>query len=834
MGQGFMFTEEEMRVSPSVDPSASCHKCGLFRTCKTPYMKPYGKGRKKILIISDSPGRLEDNEGIPLVGEYGTFLSRALGRMGISMDLDCWRTDAIICRPPNNRNPKNEELRNCRKMLYKTIEQLKPEKILTFGKFALQGLLGHRVSVTDLSRFVGFSIPDQELGITVYPNHHPSYILQMNENRAASLWFNAYLQRAIEDGPFFKHDYMNRYEILNDSRRIKNLLEALVHQGKPVAFDYETTGIKPFNEGHEVVYASVSDGEGSYAFEITEQVRGAWISFLKSDVPKVAHNLKFEEEWSRTIFGQPVQAWLWDTMIAAHILDNRPKITGLKHQTYINFGVYGYEEGVTGYLRATKEQEDQFGANAKNKIRMASPDEIMQYCALDSLFTIKLYYKQEPIVNAQYSDAFAFFMQSLDTMVELEINGIHADRDYYVRTQNQLRFDLDELRKEILTYPKVPSGFNPSSPMQIQEVLYDVMGVKCTKETKSGGRSTDSEALEMTKNPWAHKLVQYRKLDKLYGTYVSGFLREISDDGKLHCNFNLNTVSTFRSSSSSPNFQNIPKRDKAAMNMTRGGLRAAPGHFLAELDFKGVEVSISACYHKDRNMIRYIEDETTDMHRDMAARLFIKDKADITKMERFAAKNGMVFAQFYGDYYGNCGPNIWKILVESSPETIEHLKKHKIRNVNQFTNHVQTVEEWMWGEMFPQYARWKEDNWRKYQRNGYVEYFTGFRTQGIMDKNVVNNCAIQGTAFHVLLWTLNYVAGRLHRLESYPMGQIHDSMILSIAPGEEEVVLAIVKKALEEIKGLWDWIIVPLTIEYERTQVGEDWTKLEEAGKITA
>lgn len=833
MGQGFMFTESEVETTPAQNINLNCHACGLFKNCSTPYMEPAGIGRKKILIIGEFPTRHDDRRGLPLCGEEGDLLSQTLEKFGVVIDRDCWRVNAVRCVPHGDK-PDNNNVLNCRKKLYKTIEELKPEKIITLGFYGFSGLLGHILSgVSGIASYVGWSIPDQKLKTMVFPTYAPSYVLENRDNSSYRVWFKRHIQNAVGSSVFVPRDNDRVVKVLHNDFDVIQVLDKIMKDNIPTVFDYESTGLKPYNVGHRVLYASVCNGGHSYSFEVTNSVLWTFKEFLTSEVPKIAHNLKYETKWSRKILGVEVQNWYWDTMLGAHILDNRKGITSLKFQTYVNNGIQGYEDKISQYIKASAEDVKKYGSNAFNRMDKAPKADALQYGGEDSLYTYDLYEIQKPLIEERYTQAFDFFMESVLNLSEIEDNGIHADREYYENQKIVLGKKYEEAKSIVLDHPKVPKDFNPGSGPQIAHILYDVMGEKCHKDTKKGGRSTDAEALEAVGTEWTSALLTYKKLDKLVGTYLDGFLREISEDGLLHCNFNLNTVSTYRSSSSDPNFQNIPKRDEESQIATRKGLRAAPGHFLAELDFKGVEVSIACCYNKDQNMIRYVEDPSTDMHRDMGARLFLKPADQITKEERFAAKNGMVFAQFYGSYYKKCGPGVWELIGQN---TKDWLRTCGILNVDDFTQHVRTVEDWMWQEMFPDYARWKENNWNQFQKNGYIDYYTGFRVQGPMSMNQANNYPIQGTAFHVLLKTLNFVNSRFHRFEtkSFAMGQIHDSMILSVHPQEEQLLMDIVQAALEHIRNEWQWIIVPLTIEYEKAPVDGNWTELKEAGAIAA
>ena len=157
------------------------------------------------------------------------------------------------------------------------------------------------------------------------------------------------------------------------------------------------------------------------------------------------------------------------------------------------------------------------------------------------------------------------------------------------------------------------------------------------------------------------------KREKVESTYFGQIVRE-THENVLHTVYNLHTTRTGRSSSTSPNWQNLPKRDEMAKNYVRRGICAPPGQHLFEADYGSLEVRIAACYTKDPKLINYILDPSTDMHRDSALEIFNLKRKEFDsldkkfgKMIRFHAKNGFVFANFYGSSPKSCAKTLWKI-----------------------------------------------------------------------------------------------------------------------------------------------------------------------------
>lgn len=835
MGKGFFskYVDEDRRKKvkeKNKQKKDLCENCKLYKTCTSPKMQPTGQGLKKILIIAEAPGKQEDEKGIQLVGQSGKLLRYYLRKYELSLEKDCWKTNAIICRPKKNKTPTTAQINYCRDNLLKTIERLKPEKIITLGGVALQSLIGKKMNDIAIGKFVGWQIPDQEYKCWIFPNYHPAYLLRNPDDIVLHKNFEKYLKEAIDWEEEFP-DYSNAKEKitiiknLDDFKHIRFL--------KTIAFDYETTGIKPHRESHEIICMSMSDGEKNIVFPIFENENFKKIikDFLKSDlVKKVAQNLRFEHLWSNKILGTNVENWYWDTMIATHILDNRSGITGLKFQTYVNFGVAGYDNDVKKYLESKEK-----GANNSNKIKECDMDELLLYCGMDSYFTFELYKKQKKQFEKRpfIKKGFDFFMKGMIELSKIGLNGIRFDEKKYEENFNKLKKDMDKLYNKIQNSREVEKlnlktneEFNFNSTKELRYLLFDVLEWDSVKETKTGFKSVDKESLEKFNKPFTNNILQHRYLAKIENTYLSQFKREavkIKDQYFIYPDFNLNTVSSYRSSSSNPNFQNIPKRDKFARDIIRGCLFPREGRMIVEVDYSGIEVRIGACYHKDKKMMEYIKNPESDMHKDMAVEIFNLPKKQITKDLRYLSKNGFVFPQFYGDYYKQCAKNIWERLTKEQKKIIP-FKKYRI-----FENHMKKVEDGFWNERFYEYNQWRNDIWDFYQKNGYIELKTGFRCGGVMRKNQVTNMPIQGSAFHCLLWSLIKINKLLENYESCIIGQIHDSIVLDIVPRELEELKPIIKKIMcVDIKKEFDWIILPLDIEADITPIDGSWDKQEE------
>jgi len=447
-------------------------------------------------------------------------------------------------------------------------------------------------------------------------------------------------------------------------------------------------------------------------------------------------------------------------------------------------------------------------------------------------------------------EAYRLLHQGTLALARAERQGIRCDVEYIESAKKRLTKQIERLEQKFLSTKfyrhwehTVKGKVNIYSDTQLRIFLYTIKKLKPLKTTETGKGSTDEEALLGLGIPELNNLLQIRKLKKNRDTYLDGFLRE-QINGYIHPSFNLHLVRTYRSSSDRPNFQNIPKRDKESMLLTRRALFPRPGHQLLGIDYSGLEVRIAACYHKDPNMLKYIHDSTTDMHADMAKQIFMIDdfNKDIPEHSylRNAAKNGFVFPEFYGDYFRNCAEGMacgWGKLPHGrwkSGEGVnlpgmalsDHFISKGIKSLDDFTNHIKEIEKDFWGNRFREYAKWKEQWWKTYQKNGFIKMKTGFTCSGIMGRNDCINYPVQGAAFHCLLWSFIRLDTILDRFnyKTRLIGQIHDEIVFDVYPPELEKILILAKEiTCKELPRTWKWINVPLSVDAEVCDVDASW-----------
>ena len=855
--RGFFSDEELSSVGINGPNSGECEKCGLFKSCKSPQMGYVGKGEKSILIVAEAPSEADDKSGAPMSGDTGKWFKEKLKTKGIDLDRDCWKTNAVAC---HTTKVTKSHVKQCSTRLRRTINELKPRYIWLMGTDAIYSLFHERESVTTAERWRGLCIPDIERQAWILPLYHPAYVLRMEHDDHFQNTFDRDLSHAIRCS---KSDIIPEKMCLKGAKIektfdgvIKILNNVLDTEPEKLAFDYETTGLKPYRAGHRIATISFCTSYGeSYAFpyqyrthftqEQQDKIADLWVEILTHPkIKKIAHNSKFEDMWTREFFGIDIHPMWWCSMNAAHILDNRSEFSGLKFQALIRWGIPDYDSSIAKYLK--NESKD----TPYNKVMDAPLNDLLLYNSIDSLLTYRLQEEQEEELSdrPKMNDARQFFMNGLKTLATLQENGIPLNRQYYIDQDIELGQRISSMKEALYNFPEAQRflkerkrQINFSSSADLADLFFNILKLPKGKLTAGGNACVDASVLASLDTPIAKEKTKISKLEKIKGTYLAQFLREIEDDNKLHPFFDLHTVATYRGSSSNPNFQNIPVRDAEAMQITRGGVIPSLGHSLVDWDYGSMEVRIIACITQDPVLIKYIEDPKSDMHRDQAMDWFSFTKEEwdcLDKKEakgvRFVAKNSMVFALFYGSYFKSIARGLFPELKSMKVGDInmyEHLRrKGVIKSMSSaqedFENHTKRTEQRFWNR-FKAVKAWQERAFKSYLEKGYIEQMFGFRCHGWLTRNDICNYPVQGTAFHCLIWSINKLEQRMldEKMKSMLIGQIHDCCLGDIHPAEHNSWCSMSQQiATKDIREAHKWIIVPLDIEFEKSEINEPWS----------
>lgn len=440
-------------------------------------------------------------------------------------------------------------------------------------------------------------------------------------------------------------------------------------------------------------------------------------------------------------------------------------------------------------------------------------------------------------------EAFELLMRGSEAMARIEQAGLRIDVDYLDKSIKDVTVRVAEMEQAIRddkAYKVWEKTFGNSmklgSRQQLGHVIFDQMGYK--RNPFMGG-SNDVAAFEHLKQPFVRNWQDVERLKKALATNLLGLRKEVID-GYIHAFFDLHTTESYRSSSSRPNLQNQPIRNKDISRIVRTCVIPREDHVFLEPDLETHEVRISYCYNKDPKLKYDILHG--DMHYDRAKDLFLltdEEIGDKTKQPgkniRFVGKNDYVFAQFYGSYFAQCAPDLWDDIAILDLRTTqgislyEHLASKGIKKLGAcdpdkepikgtFEYHVREIDRKMWESDYIVYNQWKKNWWAEYQQNGGINTKTGFKLEGIFRRNQILCDPIQGSAFHCLLWAIIQIERELRKrkMRSRIVVQIHDSVLIDTHKSEIEDVVKIVSDiVLRKLPKHWPWICIPLGMGFD-------------------
>lgn len=904
----FLFEVETCKQTSKI---ALCGECELKHAHhKGLGNEVVGKGGKGILILFSHPETCEDSEGVlwqtdeTHSGILLNAVKTALSSSGLDLEEDCWRVDAVGCSPRYiDRKYLSDAVRCCQPNLEATLKALKPRVIIPIDGGAVQALYANRCA-SEITMLIeswhGFVIPDFTMNAWVIPCYGPSFLSEhykqnkdgtYKQMETAKLVLREIIhvgEKALKyadedrDAPpdNFKKAMKRVVVHKDDTTSAGDPFSVIVYlrkikSGDTISFDYEATSIKPDSKDNYTycvsIYCERLDESHSFMIDnrdVNEELLTEYKRIMADkQIKKVGQNVKMEHRWTHKKFKTKVKGWIWDTMLTSHYLySNRLKVTGLKFQTGVNFGIFHYNANVENLLR-TPIGDNNRGGNTTNSIEKANKEDVLTYCALDSLFTFWLYKRQVKILNKWHTslldavscqDGNKFLLTSALTYCDMEKAGAFIDKDYLEKQKKacgeKCETLLQQFRKtELFKLWKKEFGdkANPMSGKQLSTILYGVMGLKQKKKTESGEDSTDKEALLSLGIADLVPLSDAKLLSKAEGTYINSITRELVGNF-VHTSLNIHIVRSFRGSSDSPNLQNTPIRNKQIGIIIRGAFisRFGKNGVITEADLKGAEVSASACYHKDKKFMSYVSDPRNDMHKDTMGLILSAPPTLVSKELRHIAKNMFVFPEFYGDWYKSCTEGIWqemqKLKMTNGQSAMQWLHDHKILTLPkmwkegdyliqehhpapyaQFEEHMKDVEHHFWYEMFPEYTEWKNEWFQKYLVTGFVESLTGFRYTGILNRKQTINYPIQGTAYHLNQTGANLMNRWLPKqsLDTVLFNQIHDSQLYDHPNLDEaRVVISQINHTMNVIlRQMYPWINVPIVVEFEVTEPGMSW-----------
>ncbi len=396
------------------------------------------------------------------------------------------------------------------------------------------------------------------------------------------------------------------------------------------------------------------------------------------------------------------------------------------------------------------------------------------------------------------------------SLSDMEREGIRVDENALSEYAELLKKQIDAVEAEI--FAETGERFNLNSPQQLGTVLFEKLGMKGGKKTKTG-YSTAADVLQKLapEYPVVEKILRYRALSKLYSTYAVGLSAFISGDGRIHGTFNQTITATGRISSTDPNLQNIPVRTEEGKELRKVFI-PAEGHTFVDADYSQVELRILAALSGDEKLINAYRD-AVDIHALTASEVFHVPLSDVTPEMRRNAK-----AVNFGIVYGISAYGLGEGLSISQKEAKGYINKYF--------------------ETYPGVKKFLDDQVAHAKENGFVRTFFGrirpipeLSSSNFMQRSfgerVAMNSPIQGTAADIMKIAMNRVNMALSGLtpegerirepmKSHIVLQVHDELLIETAPEELAEVKAMVKKLMEEAAEL----SVKLAVD---VQSGDNW-----------
>lgn len=437
-----------------------------------------------------------------------------------------------------------------------------------------------------------------------------------------------------------------QYERVDTPALLASLCQQLAARPE-FCVDTETTGVSPIDCDLVGISLAWEVGRASYI-----PVRSFFGAALPLDLVrerlgplladpskrKIGQNIKYDLLVLRQA-GLPVAGPLFDTMIAAFVLDPLA-------------GSYGVDALCLRYFDFKKIATHELIGKGKQQITMdqVPPELITQYAGEDADYTWRLFRLLEPaLAPAGVARLFDELEMPLVTVLaEMELAGIRIDVEFLRGLGEQMAARTEAIAREVHGLAGVT--FNLDSPKQLAEVLFDKLGYRVVRTTKTA-RSTDAETLEAlgeeTGHPIFSLLLEYRELQKLRGTYVDALPAARSRrTGRVHTSYHQTGAVTGRLSSSEPNLQNIPIRTELGRQIRKAFVPRSADEVLVVADYSQVELRMLAHFCQDEALLHaFAEDQ--DIHAVVAAQVNGVPLDAVTREMRGRAK-AVNFGIIYG------------------------------------------------------------------------------------------------------------------------------------------------------------------------------------------
>ena len=604
-------------------------------------------------------------------------------------------------------------------------------------------------------------------------------------------------------------DLTASFRALGSKSELSSFVDIAKKRGK-VSVWFDLTEVKrfaPWNQRLVGVGLAVEPGEGVYAaLDEADLLAGLKDIVSDLDVVKVGHDLKP----AVTFFGAcgiRFRRLGFDTRIAAYVLNPSRRSQDLTEllleflQTPLTKAGDGQDgengQNEQGVLPGLTEPGAS-GADAQGPLNAERAERILR---LEDKMERRI---EDEGLGEVFRD---IEMPLIEVLAYMELEGIAIDRDEFTAMAETIDKDIDALTNEIHELAGVE--FNINSPRQLGEILFDKMNLPSFKKTeKQRAASTRVEVLEELARsfPFPRKVLDYRSLAKLKGTYVDALPNLVSPKtGRIHTTFNQTVAATGRLSSSDPNLQNIPIRTELGRRIRRAFV-AEPGTQLLSADYSQIELRVLAHLSKDENLIKAFRDGE-DIH-DRTARQVFGDVVELDDRERRERRRRAKIINF-SIIYGKTAYTLGKDFGVPTREAQAFIDSYF--------------------ERYPKVRELLDEIIRDARKTGKVRTLFGRQRYlpeiGSRNRNtragaerVAVNTPIQGTAADLIKKAMLDLSRGLEEggLRSRLLLQVHDELVLEVPEDEVERTSDLVRTTMEGVYPM----DVPLKVDIA---VGRSW-----------
>ena len=595
----------------------------------------------------------------------------------------------------------------------------------------------------------------------------------------------------------------SRYETLLTEADLNRWVEKL-KQAKLFALDTETNNLDYMAANLVGISFALENGEAAYlplqldylgAPKTLEKTTA--LSLLKPilenpAIQKVGQNFKYD----LTIFarnGIDVQGVAFDTMLESYVLNST--------------GRHNMDDLAKRYLGHQTISFEEIAGKGKNQLtfNQIPLEQAAEYAAEDADVTMKLQQvlweklSKEPTLEKLFKE---MELPLLGVLSRMERRGVLIDSDALFLQSNEIANRLSELEEQ--AYVLAGQPFNLASTKQLQEILFDKLGLPVIQKTPKGAPSTNEEVLEEL--AFSHELpkvlVEHRGLSKLKSTYTDKLPQMVNPQtGRVHTSYHQAVTATGRLSSSDPNLQNIPIRNEEGRRI-RQAFIAREGFTVVAADYSQIELRIMAHLSQDQGLINAFT-QGKDIHRSTAAEIFGVALDEVTSEQRRNAK-----AINFGLIYGMSAFGLSRQLGIGRADAQSYMD--------------------LYFKRYPGVQTFMHDIREKAKAQGYVETLFGRRlylpdinsSNGMRRKaaeRVAINAPMQGTAADIIKRAMIQLDQKLQSDPDIAMiMQVHDELVFEVRSEKVAFYSELIKTQMESAADL----VVPLIVEVGQ---GNNW-----------